>query len=332
MLDKEGRSMNATDRRRSVVRRRTGSKRMGTRRKPASPQRDRRRLIQLLVSLGLFLLVFVGRGVFPEQIQIWERLLTSDADIQEALQSFQQSLAQGGDIQTALGQLGASMLGGQVQSGEGSDRPVKVTLLSQTSRLGLDYAAHAGVMAALAPQEETEETPEPEASEPPEPEPTPEIVTAVAQAYTDDGVALPANVSFAYYELGLEETAVPVQGTVTSTFGYRDNPIDGDHEFHLALDIGAAEGTEIGAFADGVVEYIGESDEFGLYLKIRHANNVASFYAHCSKLLVSKGDEVTCGQTVALVGETGNATGPHLHLTIEKDDIRLDPAYYVDLS
>lgn len=324
--------MNAMDRHRAVVRRRIGKKRVGMRRKPAGAQRDRRRLVQLLVSLALFLLVFVGRGVFPEQIQVWERLLTSDVDFQAAFQSFRESLAQGDDIQTALGRLGASMLSGQTQDGEPeAGGPVEVTLLSQTSRLGLDYASHAGVMAALAPREEE---PEPEESQEPEPEPesTPEIVTAVAQAYTDDGVALPANVSFAYYELGLEETAVPVQGSVTSTFGYRDNPIDGDHEFHLALDIGAAEGTEIGAFADGVVEYIGESDEFGLYLKIRHDNNVASFYAHCSQLLVSKGDEVTCGQTVALVGETGNATGPHLHLTIEKDNIRLDPAYYVDLS
>ena len=80
-----------------------------------------------------------------------------------------------------------------------------------------------------------------------------------------------------------------------------------------------------------MVEYIGESDEFGNYLKIRHENNVSSFYAHCSKLLVHKGDEVACGQTVALVGHTGNATGSHLHLTIEKDNIRLDPAYYVEL-
>ena len=73
-------------------------------------------------------------------------------------------------------------------------------------------------------------------------------------------------------------------GAVTSGFGYRDSPINGKNEFHLALDIGAEEGDEIGAFASGVVEYIGESDEFGNYLKIRHENNVSSFYAHCSKL------------------------------------------------
>lgn len=174
---------------------------------------------------------------------------------------------------------------------------------------------------------------QPSPSQPaPDQEPTqPAIETAVAQEYTEDGVKLPRNVSMAFYELGLSETAVPVSGVATSGFGYRDSPIDGEIEFHLALDIAAEEGDKIGAFSSGVVEYIGESDEFGNYLKIRHENNVSSFYAHCSKLLVHKGDQVDCGQTVALVGQTGNATGPHLHLTIEKDNIRLDPAYYVDL-
>ncbi|HCO62465.1 MAG TPA: hypothetical protein DIT49_03335 [Clostridiales bacterium] len=156
------------------------------------------------------------------------------------------------------------------------------------------------------------------------------MVTAVAQAYSPEGEALPSNVSFAYYELGLERTTNPVQGVVTSRFGYRDSPIHSVNEFHLALDLGAAEGTEIVAFADGEVEYIGRSDIFGLYFKIRHANGVATFYAHCSKLLVQKGDVVTCGQTVALVGQTGEVTGPHLHFTLEKDNIRLDPAHYVD--
>lgn len=274
--------------------------------------RDRRRLAQLLVSLTLFLLVFVGRGVFPEQLHAWGEFVSRDADFQAAWLALLDAMGAGGE-----------------QDGPEPPAGEELPLLSRGSRLGLDFAAQNGLPASLASARPApEEEPEPAQEQ----EPSPEIVTAVAQAYTDDGVALPSNVSFTYYELGLEETAVPVQGSVTSTFGYRDSPIDGDNEFHLALDIGAAEGTAIGAFAAGTVEYIGQSDEFGLYLKIRHDNNVASFYAHCSQLLVSKGDEVACGQTVALVGSTGNATGPHLHLTIEKDDIRLNPAYYVDLS
>ena len=318
-------------------RRRPGRGRAGGGSRPGTgTRRDRRRLIQLLVSLALFLLVFIGRGVFPGQLETWRQVLSADVDFQAALRQLQQSLSQGEGIQQALGQLGASVLGGQTERGDQTPESTPVTLLSQTGRMGLDYAAQAGVRKALAaqPTQGEQEQPQPEPSQTaapePTPEPTPEIVTAVAQAYGEDGVALPSNVSFAYYELGLTETTVPVNGPVTSTFGYRDSPIDGDREFHLALDIGAAVGTPIGAFASGVVEYIGESDEFGLYLKIRHDNQVASFYAHCSQLLVSKGDTVSCGQTVALVGATGNVTGPHLHLTIEKDNIRLDPAHYVD--
>ena len=323
--------MDSFGKRAAAVRRKKMGRARGAARRSGQGGGDRRRLIQLVVSLSLFLLVYIGRGVFPEQIQVWRQLLTADVDLSAAWGQFQQDLAQGEDFQQALSQLGAAVLGSPAQEGPEPSLPAEPTLLSQTSRLGLDYADQAGVRKAVAqsvPQQMEQEQPAPSDDQP---EPSPEIVTAVAQAYTDEGVALPSNVSFAYYELGLEETVVPVQGSITSNFGYRESPIHGKNEFHLALDIGAAEGTEIEAFADGVVEYIGESDEFGLYLQIQHANNVATFYAHCSKLLVSKGDTVQCGDTVALVGATGNVTGPHLHFTLLKDGIRLDPAYYVQL-
>jgi len=57
---------------------------------------------------------------------------------------------------------------------------------------------------------------------------------------------------------------------------------------------------------------------------------VSTFYAHCRELLVQKGDTVTCGQVIAKSGDTGNATGPHLHFSIDKDGIRLDPTYYLE--
>lgn len=293
-------------------------------------RRDRNRLIQLLVSVILFLVVFAGRGVFSEQIQAWGVLTSTDTDFGTVFRTFAETLTGGGDAFGAFERLSLSLLGAEPEpepDAEPSQAPVTVTPLSQTGRLGLDLSSQFGVLRDV--QTEVVQPSEPVVDEP---EPTPEIVTAVAQAYAEDGTALPSNVSFLYYELGLDETVVPVSGNVTSGFGYRTSPISGKREFHLALDIAADEGTAIAAFADGVVEYIGESDEFGLYLKINHANNVSTFYAHCSKLLVRKGDTVTCGQTVALVGSTGNATGAHLHLTILKDNIRLDPAYYVHLS
>lgn len=315
------------------------------RRRPAQDsgmEGDRRRLIQLVVSLALFLLVYIGRGVFPAQMEVWRTAAAVNVDFKAAFQHFSTALSQGEPVGETLEALCVQLLGGEIQEREkepqklqAHEPPQPVVLLSQTPGGGLGYLDQQGLLAGDGYLQKGDEPdsgePAPVQSEAPEPS-EPAVVTAVAQEYTDDGVKLPRNVSLAFYELGLSETAVPVNGTATSGFGYREHPISGKNEFHLAIDIGAAEGTEIGAFAAGTVEYIGQSDEFGNYLKIRHENNVSSFYAHCSKLLVHKGDEVACGQTVALVGQTGNATGPHLHLTIEKDNIRLDPAYYVELS
>lgn len=295
---------------------------------------DQRRLLQLGVSLALFLLVYIGRGVFPAHLAAWQEAAAANVDFRAAFQQFGASMSQGVPVRSALEALCVTLMGGETEmepappSAAPEEPPRPMALLSQTAGGGLSYLGSHGILARTGfPTGDLKNDPSPPDSEPAQPE----VATAVAQAYTSDGVKLPRNVSLDFYELGLSETAVPVDGAVTSGFGYRDSPINGKNEFHLALDIGAAEGAEIGAFAAGTVEYIGQSDEFGNYLKIRHENNVSSFYAHCSKLLVHKGDQVACGQTVALVGHTGNAVGSHLHLTIEKDNIRLDPAYYVDL-
>lgn len=303
----------------------------------AGAEGDQRRLAQLLVSLTLFLLVYAGRGVFPAQAKVWHNLLNANVDFSVVFQEFSQAISDGSPVKDSLEALCVRMLGGEPEHAEHVQIdivPPAVVPLGQLPGAGLSYLEHNGMLSGVKQQRNADEL-IPEADVEPRENPSstetePELVTAMAQEYADNGVKLPRNVSFAFYELGLPETIAPVNGPITSTFGYRDSPINGKNEFHLALDIGAEEGTEIGAFADGIVRYIGESDEFGQYLKIDHANNVSSFYAHCSRLLVHKGDTVSCGQTVALVGHTGNATGSHLHLTIEKDNIRLDPAYYVD--
>jgi len=301
-------------------------------RRAAPKQRngERRRLVQLLVSLCLFLLVFFGGNVFPAQLNRLNEIVRADMEFADAFREIGQALSDGESAEQILKNFGAVISGHQEEAPLATETPPITaslpTPLAACDRLGLEQTAQYGIRPTYsrpdAPSDESAQS---------TPEPTPQVVTAVAQVYAEDGTKLPSNVSFLYYELGLEETVIPVMGEVTSGFGYRTGPISGKREFHLALDIAAREGTEIQAFSDGVVEYIGESKEFGLYLKLNHANGVSTFYAHCSKLLVRKGDKVTCGQTIALVGRTGNATGSHLHLTILKDDIRLDPAHYVDL-
>ena len=318
----------------AVSQKRTGKKRMTRPKRIAQKaagrqSKDTRRLIQLIVSLMLFLVVFLGRNANSGRIDGLDASIGTDVDFRTAFQSFGQAVTEGSNLSAALRKLGLTMLGQSIE-----DTPIatvspvqvpKVTPLIETGRFGLDQAKGYGVMKFLPAR--TEPTVEPA----PEPAPTPQVVTAIAQTYGENGEALPTNVSFQYYELGLEKTVIPVNGEITSGFGYRKSPTSGKREFHLAMDIAADEGTAIAAFADGVVRYIGESEEFGLYFMLDHANNVSTFYAHCSKLLVRKGESVTCGQTVALVGSTGNVTGAHLHLTILKDSIRLNPAHYVDL-
>mgnify|MGYP005769713485 FL=1 len=124
------------------------------------------------------------------------------------------------------------------------------------------------------------------------------------------------------------EHVLPTEGTLTSDFGSRLSPTTGQPGFHYGLDIAADEGVVIGAFADGTVREVGESD-YGNYLIVDHADGFSTLYAHCSSISAAVGDEVKCGEEIARVGQTGNATGPHLHLEIWKDGAALDPSDYL---
>ena len=124
---------------------------------------------------------------------------------------------------------------------------------------------------------------------------------------------------------------LPTEGTLTSGFGSRLSPTTGEPAFHYGLDIAADEGTPIAAFADGTVREVGESD-YGKYLIVDHAGGFSTLYAHCSSILVGVGDQVKCGGEIALVGQTGNTTGPHLHLELWKDGMALDPSDYLELA
>ena len=116
--------------------------------------------------------------------------------------------------------------------------------------------------------------------------------------------------------------AAPVQGTVTDGFGWRENA------FHYGTDIAADAGTVISSFADGTVTAVGDSSQLGNYVTVSHAGAFTTLYAHCSRITASSGQQVALGDPIAEVGETGNATGPHLHFAIQKDTVYLDPAYY----
>lgn len=144
--------------------------------------------------------------------------------------------------------------------------------------------------------------------------------------YSDEN--LPNNVQLQQTILGFDYCA-PVNGTVTSAFGYREHPTEGDERFHYGLDLTADSGTSIAAFADGIVTAVGESSSYGKYLIISHSDTCSTLYAHCSAIYVRSGQSVEMGEAIAEMGDTGQATGVHLHFELQQDGVYLNPIYYV---
>lgn len=121
---------------------------------------------------------------------------------------------------------------------------------------------------------------------------------------------------------GALQWPLPVAGTITSPQGYRTDPFTGKVSYHSGTDISAPEGTPILAAADGTVTIANATDSwggsYGYYVKIDHGGGLTTLYAHCSNICVTVGQQVLAGQVVAYVGQTGRATGPHLHFEVQK--------------
>lgn len=118
----------------------------------------------------------------------------------------------------------------------------------------------------------------------------------------------------------------PAGGPITSWFGYRDDVGDVGSSYHQGIDIGAGEGTPIGAAGAGTVTQAGWNGGYGYSVIIDHGNGLETLYGHMSEVLVAVGDIVSQLQTIGLVGSTGNSTGPHLHFSVIKDGEQVDPA------
>ena len=119
----------------------------------------------------------------------------------------------------------------------------------------------------------------------------------------------------------------PVSGVITSRYGARESIRDHPHG---GLDIGAPAGTPIKATAGGTVTYAQyNSGGYGNLVVIDHGNGVKTYYGHCSKLYVSKGEKVIAGEVIGAVGTTGFSTGNHLHFEIRINDTRVNPQKYL---
>jgi murein DD-endopeptidase MepM/ murein hydrolase activator NlpD len=118
-------------------------------------------------------------------------------------------------------------------------------------------------------------------------------------------------------------------GWLSSYFGKRTDPFTGKPANHTGIDFAGKHGAEIVAVADGVVTWSGDRYGYGILVEINHGNGYATRYAHNSENLVAVGDEVKKGQVVALMGETGRATGPNLHFEVLQNGRRVNPVKFI---
>lgn len=288
--------------------------------KPITPQErqeERRRkklscrLGQLLASLALFLLVFLGQGIYPQKIALVSQDLLAHLEEQT-------------DFPAALSQLGSSL-------GQEEDFFQEVSVFCQTV-FGLQPLEEPALTAftpqesqpAFQSQEAISSDPEPET----EPESGQEGEPVLGQVLTYIQQDLPETHSPHHLYLGEALSVAPLPGVVTSEFGPREDPFTLAAALHNGVDLSGAEGEPILAWRDGQVLSVAESKDFGLCLTLDHGEEIRSFYAHCSEILVEQGEEIQAGQEIAKVGQTGKATGPHLHLELTWQGLYLNPLHY----
>jgi murein DD-endopeptidase MepM/ murein hydrolase activator NlpD len=121
----------------------------------------------------------------------------------------------------------------------------------------------------------------------------------------------------------------PIRGWISSRFGYRISPFTNEKEFHRGLDISSRMKSDIVAPADGVVSSITYDQGYGNILTLNHGHGMSTRYAHLSKVQVKKGQYVKRGQKIALVGNSGRTTGPHLHYEVHLNGLAVNPLRYI---
>lgn len=140
-----------------------------------------------------------------------------------------------------------------------------------------------------------------------------------------EGVLMNQNLSDRVYPQGRPVGA----GWISSYFGTRTDPFTGKAANHTGVDFAGKHGAEITAVAAGVVSWSADRYGYGIMIEINHGNGYSTRYAHNSENLVAVGDEVKKGQIVALMGETGRATGPNLHFEVLKNGSRVNPVNFI---
>lgn len=131
------------------------------------------------------------------------------------------------------------------------------------------------------------------------------------------------------YQSSTTPSIWPVNGPITSNFGYRNNPTGSGVGFHSGVDIAVDYGTPVRATAAGKVTIAGWVDGYGNLVEIDHGNGFTTRYGHNSILLVVPGQEVQTGDIISLAGSTGNSTGPHVHYEVRVNGTPTNPLLFL---
>jgi murein DD-endopeptidase MepM/ murein hydrolase activator NlpD len=124
----------------------------------------------------------------------------------------------------------------------------------------------------------------------------------------------------------------PIEGPVASGFGVREDPFNGEGAFHSGIDIDAPMGTPVRAAGDGDVAEAGMASGYGREIVLDHGHELRTVYGHLSAIAVLPGQHVTRGQVIGYVGESGRATGPHLHYEVRVHDVPVNPHKYLRMT
>ena len=144
------------------------------------------------------------------------------------------------------------------------------------------------------------------------------------------GTVMPAGLGISTASTGSVTPDIwPVSGVVSSHFGFRVSPGGIGSTYHEGLDIASSYGNPVHATANGRITQAGWVNGYGYLVEIDHGDGIKTRYGHNSALLVSVGDQVVQGQTISLIGSTGNSTGPHCHYEVRVNGEAVDPTLFL---
>jgi len=301
--------------RKKPIRRRGGARQAAGRRGDAMSPRELRKLTQLVICGGAFVLLVAAKLLLP-------------ARMEELNQHLSGALERNMDVQAVFSTVGRMVSG---EDDVGMDDVYQAVFQPEEQA----EAQKTAIISGMADSQDAMETlrefrpEEPKQIIEENPVQPVEITTLAYVQYAEEN--LPENVRLEHAILDFEY-CTPVNGALSSNFGYREHPTEGEERFHYGVDLAADTGTAISCFADGTVTAVGESSSYGKYCMVAHKNGYTTLYAHCSRVTVSSGKKVTEGEKIAEVGESGMATGPHLHFELHKDGCYLNPIYYVSVQ